>query len=63
MQRQIEHFGGKQAEGMFIIPTELNLDTMDGYPANNAVHPNAAGYVQIGTSVYSWLKHRLAETD
>jgi len=56
VQRQIEHFGKRREEGLFIIPTELNLDTVDGYPANNGVHPNSAGYVQIGTTIYAWLK-------
>ena len=60
VQRQLEHFGNRQGEGLFIIPTELNLDTLAGYPANNAVHPNTVGYVQIGNTVYAWLKHRLA---
>jgi len=42
------------------LPAELNLDPVDGYPVNNGVHPNAAGYKQIGDSIYSWLKWRLA---
>jgi len=63
VQRQLEHFGGQQEKGLFIIPTELNLDTIDGYPADNAVHPNDEGYVEIGTTIYAWLKHRLAESD
>lgn len=33
---------------------------IDGYPPDNGVHPNPVGYQQIGTSIYSWLKWRLA---
>jgi lysophospholipase L1-like esterase len=36
-----------RAERVCIVPTELNLDVADGYE-NNGVHPNAAGYQQIG---------------
>lgn len=63
VERELSHFGGREAEGIFIVPTELNLDIVGGYPENNAVHPNATGYQQIGASYYSWLKWRLAERD
>lgn len=43
---------------LFVVPTHLNLDPIDGYPENNGVHPNASGYRQIGVSLYSWLKWR-----
>jgi lysophospholipase L1-like esterase len=59
VQRQIEHFGDQESAGIFIIPTELNLDPVDGYPVNNGVHPNTLGYQQIGVSIYAWLKARL----
>ncbi|MCH9727276.1 MAG: SGNH/GDSL hydrolase family protein [Planctomycetes bacterium] len=61
VQRQIEKFAGREKQNLFIIPTELNLDIVDGYPVNNGVHPNTAGYEQIGDSIYSWLKYRLEE--
>ncbi|MEQ2005439.1 MAG: SGNH/GDSL hydrolase family protein [Limisphaerales bacterium] len=60
VERQLAHFRGREAEGIFIVPTELNLDIAAGYPDNNAVHPNAEGYRQIGASFYAWLKSRLA---
>lgn len=63
VERQLAHFGGREAEGIFVVPTELNLDIVGGYPDNNAVHPNTTGYQQIGASFYSWLKWRLAERD
>jgi len=55
VQRQIAFVQSaqKQDEPLFIIPTQLNLDTVDGYPVNNGVHPNAAGYQQIGTTIYA----------
>ncbi len=63
VERQLAHFAGREAEGICIVPTELNLDIVGGYPDNNAVHPNTAGYQQIGASFYAWLKWRLAEHD
>ncbi len=42
------------------MPTELNIDPVDGYPENNGVHPNAAGYAQIGASFHAWLKAWMA---
>ncbi len=61
VERQLSQFCGRESEHIFIIPTELNLDTIGGYPPNNAVHPNAAGYQQIGKTVFAWLKWRLSE--
>jgi lysophospholipase L1-like esterase len=59
VQRQLAHFADRQSDKIFIIPTELNLDPVDGYPVDNGVHPNAVGYKQIGASIYAWLKSRL----
>jgi lysophospholipase L1-like esterase len=56
VQRMLTQLSGREKEGIYLVPTELNLDPVDGYPANNAVHPNPAGYAQIGTSFYAWLK-------
>ena len=52
---------GKEVRGgrTLIVPTQLNIDPVDGYPVNNGVHPNGFGYQQIGASLYSWLKWRL----
>ncbi|MEQ8854843.1 SGNH/GDSL hydrolase family protein [Gimesia sp.] len=61
VQRQIEKFKGRENENLFIVPTELNLDIVDGYPVNNGVHPNKVGYQQLGASIYAWLKYRMEE--
>lgn len=62
VQSTMERFGYGRKPGVFLVPTELNLDPVDGYPTNNGVHPNAVGYAQIGTSFYAWLKLWLATT-
>ena len=61
VQRQLEYVTAKADPQISIIPTQLNLDPVDGYPVNNGVHPNAAGYQPIGATIYSWLKWRMSE--
>ncbi|MBL4883461.1 MAG: SGNH/GDSL hydrolase family protein [Planctomycetaceae bacterium] len=63
VQRQIKYFSAINDSKISIIPTELYLDITDGYPSNNAVHPNKEGYQQIGSSIYAWLKWRLASSN
>ena len=59
LQRELEHFGRHPSQRIAVIPTELNLDPLEGYPVNNGVHPNATGYQQIGASIFAWLKARV----
>lgn len=58
VQRMLERLSNREKDGIHLVPTELNLDPVDGYPNNNGVHPNATGYAQIGASFYSWMKSR-----
>jgi len=59
VQREIGRFVNRETEQFFLVPTQLNLDPVDGYPTNNGVHPNDFGYKQIGASIYAWLKARV----
>jgi len=61
VQRQLGKFANGRGNRIFIIPTQLDLDPIDGYPENNGVHPNAIGYKKIGTTIYAWLKWRFAK--
>lgn len=72
VERMLEHYGSAKVAGAEVVPTHLNLDCARNYPVesvlssahvsekilrlNNGVHPSAAGYLQIGDSVYAWLK-------
>ncbi len=62
VQRMMERLGEGAKPGVVLVPTELNVDPVDGYPNNNGVHPNGTGYAQIGASFYAWLKAWLATT-
>lgn len=72
VEQMLKHFGGKEQEQIYLVPTHLNLDCVHNYPAarvpwnsrsseetmrqNNAVHPASNGYLQIGDSAFSWIK-------
>lgn len=56
VQKMLARFQGREKENILLVPTELNLDPVGGYPVNNGVHPNEAGYAQVGGSFYAWLK-------
>ena len=56
VQRMIERFDKRETDGIHLVPTELNIDPIDGYPENNGVHPIAFGYSQVAASLYSWMK-------
>ena len=71
VRAMIERYSGRQTDGIHLIATHGNLDCVHNYPLesvtanahahqkiirqNNGVHPSAAGYRQIGDSVYAWL--------
>lgn len=76
VERMIAHYGGREAENVFLVPAFVNLDCVRNYPQrtapanartaekvirlNNGVHPAAEGYRQIGDSIYCWIKSRFA---
>lgn len=71
----LETFGNRVAERMEVLGDYLNIDPVHGYEAvevpaslhseeevsrlNSGVHPNAAGYNQIGDGVYAWIRGRM----
>lgn len=72
VQAMIKRYSDRQSNGIDVVPTHLNLDCLRNYPTetaqanartdekvvrqNNGVHPSAAGYRQIGDSVFAWLR-------
>jgi lysophospholipase L1-like esterase len=61
VERQMQHFGNREAEHIYVVPTNLDLDTVADYPPDNAVHPNKDGYARIAASLHAWLKWQLYE--
>lgn len=60
VQRMMDRLGKRTNDNVFLVPAELNIDPVAGYPTDNGVHPNPVGYAQIGTSFYAWLKAWMA---
>jgi lysophospholipase L1-like esterase len=71
VERMQAHYGAWPGGRVHLIPTQATLDCRHNYPTarapfnaqteeqgvfqNNGVHPDPAGYRQIGDTVYSWL--------
>ena len=55
VKRLIEHFNGKESQGIYLVPMQHNIDTTTNIA--DGVHPTQDGYDQIGDSVYAYLKN------
>ncbi|PWU66586.1 SGNH/GDSL hydrolase family protein [Gracilibacillus dipsosauri] len=54
IERIIEHFKNKEAQNIYLVPMNHNIDTENNIA--DGVHPNTNGYNQMGDSTYFWLK-------
>lgn len=77
VERQIERYGNRESENIFLIPVNLTIDCVNGFPmreypinARNAskefrvydgCHLSNEGYGQFGDQIYAWMKCCLAE--
>ena len=77
VERMLQHYGGREKENIFIVPTTVNIDCAAGYPRRktpvnartkktgwrwlNGVHPSWDGHKQIGDTLYCWVKAELAK--
>jgi len=61
VNRYIEHYGDREAEGIYLIPVSVGMDRVADYPATDPIHPNASGYQKIGDIIFSWVNHYLDE--
>jgi lysophospholipase L1-like esterase len=71
VEQLLAHFGGRESENLYLIPTYLNLDAAHNFPTarerksarsekfvvrvTNGAHPSDAGYKQIGDEIYAWV--------
>ncbi|OGV77495.1 MAG: hypothetical protein A3K18_12040 [Lentisphaerae bacterium RIFOXYA12_64_32] len=76
VERMTEKYGNREAEFIYLVPVNVNLDCVNNYPIikvpwnartktevvrlNNGVHPATEGYRQIGDTIYCWMKALLA---
>lgn len=72
-----ERFAGRQAEAIHLIPANLAIDPIYGFPGEeqpanarsselvrrgtDAVHPSMSGALQIADVIFAWLKHLAQE--
>lgn len=71
VEQLLAHYGGRESENIYVIPTYLNLDAAHNFPTarertsarskefvvrvTNGAHPSEAGYKQIGDAIYAWV--------
>ena len=72
VQQMISQYENREAERVYVVPTSIVLDPVNGVPVriakanahsttelgrlNNGLHPSETGYRQFGDAVYAWLK-------
>lgn len=61
VKRYIEVFGGRETEGIHLIPVSVGIDRLLDYPATDPIHPNTSGHHRIGDILFSWINHYLNE--
>ncbi len=77
VERMLKQYGGREDEGISLVSAVVSLDCLHNYPTvevepnvhatvkitrtNHGVHPSGPGYLQIGDTVYAWLKAQLAK--
>ena len=75
VERMIEKYGNREAEFIYLIPANINIDCLHNYSTHkkpwnsrtkeeavrlsNAYHPADDGYRQIGDTIYCWIKAQL----
>lgn len=71
VEQLLAHYGGRESDNLYVIPTYLNLDAAYNFPTGperknarsretimrvkDGVHPAPAGYKQIGDAIYAWV--------
>lgn len=71
VEQLLAHYGGREDENLYVIPTYLNLDAARNFPTArerksarskefvirvvNGAHPSEAGYKQIADEIYAWV--------
>lgn len=72
VERQIEKYAGRDSENIFLIPVNLTIDCVNGFPLReypinarnptkefrvyDGCHLSNEGYGQFGDQIYAWIK-------
>jgi len=56
----VQKFRDREHENIFVVRADAQFDPIDGYPLDNASHPNEYGAAQLASSAYTWIKSCLA---
>lgn len=63
-RKMLDHFQGRESEGIIMVPSHLAVDGLDGFYSGStpggAVHPASLGDRQLAETVYATLKAHLA---
>jgi lysophospholipase L1-like esterase len=75
IERMKGTYGNREADGIYIIPAYVNIDTVHGFPSGekpanscsttsvvrqlNGCHPAESGYRQMGDTMYYWMKEMI----
>lgn len=77
VERELEKYGGREAENIYLIPVQLSLDCVHGFPTQayprnarmpveeqrvlDGAHMTPEGYRQFGDPIFAWLKNCLTQ--
>ena len=61
-EMMMKKFSGREDENIYLIRADASFDPIDGYPIDNASHPNEFGAAQYAASAYGWMKHFASAT-
>lgn len=72
IERLKQKYGGREKEGIYLVPSYVNMDCVYSFPAQNSpanarttaiksrmsngTHPAGPGYMQMADSIYNWIK-------
>ena len=53
VRMQQEHFSNREVQNIYFLPVYYGVDSLNGFPDDNALHPNALGYSQIANMFFN----------
>jgi len=60
LRAQCAAWSGREAGGIFVAAPVVEVDPVNGYPGDNAVHCSVSGYAQIARSIHATIARVVA---